>query len=198
MLDLLQELADRTQGGVLFLCPSRPELTARRPDWGGGRRSFSSVALEPLSEADADRLVDLLLAVDDLPVPVQRRIVERAEGNPFFLEEILRKLIDEGRIVRDGERWRASGDIGDVEIPDTVQAVLAARIDLLRGRGEARAAGGRRRGPGVLALAGRAPASTATATAWRTSWPGSRTASSCSAGWARAWRASASSSSSTC
>ena len=131
MLDLLQELADRTQGGVLFLCPSRPELTARRPDWGGGRRSFSSVALEPLSEADADRLVDLLLAVDDLPVPVQRRIVERAEGNPFFLEEILRKLIDEGRIVRDGERWRASGDIGDVEIPDTVQAVLAARIDLL-------------------------------------------------------------------
>ena len=131
MLDLLQELADRTQGGVLFLCPSRPELTARRPDWGGGRRSFSSVVLEPLSEADADRLVDLLLAVDDLPVPVQRRIVERAEGNPFFLEEILRKLIDEGRIVRDGDRWRASGDIGDVEIPDTVQAVLAARIDLL-------------------------------------------------------------------
>ncbi len=131
MLDLLQELADRTLGGVLILCPSRPELTARRPDWGGGRRSFSSVVLEPLSEADADRLVDLLLAVDDLPVPVQRRIVERAEGNPFFLEEILRKLIDEGRIVRESERWRASGDIEDVEIPDTVQAVLAARIDLL-------------------------------------------------------------------
>ena len=131
MLDLLKELADRTRGGVLFLCPSRPELTARQPDWGGGRRNFSSVALEPLSEADADRLVDLLLAVDDLPLPVQRRIVERAEGNPFFLEEILRKLIDEHRIVRDGERWRADGNIEDVEIPDTVQAVLAARIDLL-------------------------------------------------------------------
>jgi tetratricopeptide (TPR) repeat protein len=131
LLDLLEELADRIQGGVMFLCPSRPDLTAQRPGWGGGRRNVSSVALEPLSSGDADRLVSLLLAVDDLPPTVHARILERAEGNPFFLEEIVRHLIDEELIVRSGERWRATERIVDVQIPDNVQSVLAARIDLL-------------------------------------------------------------------
>src|SRR5205807_6741317 len=131
LLDLLQDLADKISGAVLVLCPSRPELTARRPDWGGGRRNFSSVSLGPLSEADADRLITMLLSVEDLPETVHRRILERAEGNPFFLEEIIRQLIDAGRIVRSDDRWRAVADIEDVQIPDTVQAVLASRIDLL-------------------------------------------------------------------
>ncbi len=131
MLDLLEDLADRVQGPLLLVCPARPELTGRRPGWGGGKRNFSSIGLEPLSPADADRLVGFLLAVEDLPESVHRRILERAEGNPFFLEEIVRHLIDEGRIVRSGDRWRAAEDIGDVLIPDTVQGVLAARIDLL-------------------------------------------------------------------
>jgi class 3 adenylate cyclase len=131
LLDLLEELADRVVGPVLFLCPSRPEITERRPDWGGGMRNVSSLSLEPLSDDDADRLVGFLLEVEDLPVAVHARILERAEGNPFFVEEIVRHLIDEGRIVRDADRWRTAGDIGDVQIPDTVQGVLAARIDLL-------------------------------------------------------------------
>jgi len=131
LLDLLEEVADRAQGPLLFLCPARPELAGRRPDWGGGRRNFSSVGLEPLSEEEADRLVRFLLDVEDLPETVHRRILERAEGNPFFLEEIVRHLIDEGRIERQGGMWRAASDIDDVVIPDSVQAVLAARIDLL-------------------------------------------------------------------
>jgi len=106
-------------------------LLDRRPGWGGGRRNVSSIALDPLSSADADRLVRSLLTIDDLPPTVHRRILERAEGNPFFLEEIVRHLIDDGLIVRDGDRWRADARVGDVEIPDTVQAVLAARIDIL-------------------------------------------------------------------
>jgi predicted ATPase len=57
--------------------------------------------------------------------------LDRAEGNPFFLEEVIRHLIDDGRIVREGDRWRAKAGIDDVVIPDTIQAVLAARIDLL-------------------------------------------------------------------
>jgi class 3 adenylate cyclase len=131
LLDLLEELAERVRGPAVFVCPARPELTERRPGWGGGRRNFSSVTLEPLSVDDADRLVSLLLSIDDLPETVHHQILERAEGNPFFLEEIIRKLIDEGRIVRDNERWRAASDIGEIVVPDTVQAVLAARIDLL-------------------------------------------------------------------
>jgi hypothetical protein len=131
LLDLLEELAERVEGPVLFLCPARPELTASRPSWGGGRRNFSSVTLEPLSAADAQQLVDALLTISDLPRSVQDRILLHAEGNPFFLEEIIRHLIDEGYIVRAGDRWRATEGIEDASIPDTVQTVLAARIDLL-------------------------------------------------------------------
>ena len=131
LLDLLENLAERVEGPVLFVCPSRPDLAARRPGWGGGRRNASSVALDPLSAGDAERLITLLLTVDDLPPSVHARILERAEGNPFYLEEIIHSLIDGGMLVRRDERWRASAGIGDVEIPDTVQAVLASRIDLL-------------------------------------------------------------------
>ena len=131
LLDLLSELAERVEGPVTFLCPSRPDLTATRPDWGGGRRNMSSIALDPLSAADAEHLVRLLLTVDDLPPSILARILERAEGNPFYLEEIVRRLIDGGLLQRSGERWVAAAGIDEVEIPDTVQAVLASRIDLL-------------------------------------------------------------------
>ncbi len=130
LLDLVEDLAERVVGPVLFLCPARPELAEQRPGWGG-RKNVSSIALEPLSPQDADRLIGFLLEVEDLPASVHGAMLERAEGNPFFLEEIVRHLIDEGLIVRDEDRWRASPELADVQIPDTVQAVLAARIDLL-------------------------------------------------------------------
>ncbi len=131
LLDLLDELSERVAGPAMFLCPSRPELGTRRPGWGGGRRNASSVALDPLSADQAETLVRLLLTVDDLPASVHARILERAEGNPFYLEEIIRSLIDGGHLFREGDRWRAGQEIGRVDIPDTVQAVLASRIDLL-------------------------------------------------------------------
>ncbi len=131
LLDLIEELADRVQGPAMFLCPSRPDLLATRPGWGGGRRNTSSVALDPLGADDSESLVRHLLTIDDLPGSVHSTILERAEGNPFFLEEIVRRLIDEGLVVREEDRWRATTGITEVEIPDTVQAVLASRIDLL-------------------------------------------------------------------
>jgi class 3 adenylate cyclase len=131
LLDLLEDLADRIAGPLLFLCPARPDLAQRHPAWGGGKRNFSSIFLEPLSHSDAARLVEFLLAVDELPGSIREAMLERAEGNPFFLEEIVRHLIDEGRIVRAGDRWQATDDIAEIVIPDTVQGVLAARIDLL-------------------------------------------------------------------
>ncbi len=133
LLDLLDELAERVQGGVLFLCPARPDLTDRRPAWGGGRRGFSGIFLDPLPAEETSRLLDLLLSIADLPATLRERIVERADGNPFFVEEILRHLIDQGRIVRSEGGWSADARLTDVEIPDTIQAVLAARIDLLDG-----------------------------------------------------------------
>jgi class 3 adenylate cyclase/tetratricopeptide (TPR) repeat protein len=131
LLDLLEDLAERAVGPLLFICPSRPELTARRPGWGGGRRNHTAVTLDPLTAQESERLVGFLLAIDDLPATVRGRILERAEGNPFFLEEIIRHLIDERFLVHEDGRWRTVAGIEDVEIPDTVQGVLAARIDLL-------------------------------------------------------------------
>jgi class 3 adenylate cyclase len=131
MLDVLDELAERLDGPILFLCTARPDLLRTRPDWGGGRRSFSSLPLDPLSSEDGARLVAHLLDVEALPDAVRARILERSEGNPFFLEEILHHLIDEALLVRDEGRWRARDGLDDVQIPDTVHAVILARLDLL-------------------------------------------------------------------
>ncbi|MGH2539065.1 MAG: adenylate/guanylate cyclase domain-containing protein [Actinomycetota bacterium] len=131
MLDLLEELADRVEGGVSFVCPSRPELTGSRPEWGGGKRNYSAIALDPLGEHDADQLVRSLLDVEALPDSVHHRILAKAEGNPFFLEEIVRQLVDNGSVRFEDGRWRATDEVAQVAIPDTVQGVLAARIDLL-------------------------------------------------------------------
>jgi class 3 adenylate cyclase/tetratricopeptide (TPR) repeat protein len=131
MLDVLDELAERVEGPILLLCPARPDLLRSRPEWGGGRRSFSSLPLDPLSSEESARLVSFLLDVDELPDSVRARILERSEGNPFFLEEIVRHLIDNGLVVRGNGRWRAQTGIGDVEIPDNVQSVILARLDLL-------------------------------------------------------------------
>ena len=131
LLDLLDELGERTQGPVLFVYPSRPDLVAIRSDWGAGRRNSVAVSLDPLAPDEAERLMRLLLSVDGLPASVNARILERAEGNPFFLEEILRRLIDEGALACEQGRWRATPGIEEIELPDSVQGVLASRIDLL-------------------------------------------------------------------
>jgi class 3 adenylate cyclase/tetratricopeptide (TPR) repeat protein len=119
LLDLLEDVADRSEGPLLFLCPARPELTARRPDWGGGRWNHSSLLLEPLSTNDSSELLDLLVEGGAFSSGLRAQVLERAGGNPFFLEEIVQRLLDEPASVE------------DLEIPDTVQGVLAARIDLL-------------------------------------------------------------------
>jgi class 3 adenylate cyclase len=131
MLDVLDELAERLDGPILFLCSARPDLLRTRPDWGGGRRSFSSLPLDPLSGEESARLISFLLDVDDLPGSVRQRILERSEGNPFFLEEIVRHLIDDGLLVQENGRWQTRREIDHVEIPDNVQAVILARLDLL-------------------------------------------------------------------
>ncbi|HXV34027.1 MAG TPA: BTAD domain-containing putative transcriptional regulator [Gaiellaceae bacterium] len=131
MLDVLDELAVRLDGPIVFLCTARPDVLAARPDWGGGRWSFSSLSLDPLSAEESARLVSFLPGVDELPDGVRRLILERSAGNPFFLEEIVRQLIDDGLLVWEGGRWRARAGVDEVEIPDNVQAVILARLDLL-------------------------------------------------------------------
>jgi class 3 adenylate cyclase len=131
MLELLEDLAGHVEGPVLFLSTARPEIFRLRPDWGGGKHNYSSVDLAPLSAGESASLVSLLLETDKLPEPVERRILDSAEGNPFFLEEIVRRLIDGGLLERAEGRWRMSAEPAALEIPATVQGVILARIDLL-------------------------------------------------------------------
>jgi class 3 adenylate cyclase len=130
LLDLLELLLQGVDGPVLLVATARPELLDQRPGWGGARRAAATVELEPLSAAEAGRLLDELLAVE-LPEPVRRVVVEQGEGNPFFVEELLGTLIDHGILTRANGAWTARELPADFAIPDSVQAVLAARIDLL-------------------------------------------------------------------
>ncbi|QBD81270.1 zinc-ribbon domain-containing protein [Ktedonosporobacter rubrisoli] len=162
LLDLLEYLTDRiTSVPILFLCPARPDFFERRRDWGGGRRNFTTIELESLSQEESSELIDELLNTDDLPDVLRYTILARAEGNPFFLEEIIRMFIDQGILVSEQEPasgktfWHAGrykntltelttpGEHPDdslinmhyvlplPRVPDTIQGVLAARVDLL-------------------------------------------------------------------
>lgn len=138
LLDLVETIAARSVGlPILILGTARPELLARRPGWGGGQRNFVLLDLTPLSPAETTRLIDELLGGDGVPAELRASILRRGEGNPFFTEEIVRMLIDRGVIIRDGDRWQVapgwqeSDEATEPVIPDTVQGVLAARIDLL-------------------------------------------------------------------
>jgi class 3 adenylate cyclase/tetratricopeptide (TPR) repeat protein len=132
LLDLIDHLADWSRDApIVLLCIARPEFLEVRPGWGGGKMNAVSMLLEPLSAAESDTLVGDLLPNAQLPPGLKSRILETAGGNPLFLEETMANLVEEGLLVRDGEVWRTGGDDPAVEVPATVHALLAARLDRL-------------------------------------------------------------------
>ena len=130
LFDLLERILREVNGPLLLLATARSDLLDRRPAWGGGRRNMTILGLEPLSTDDASHLLDELLTAD-LPAPIREMVVSRAEGNPFFVEELVGSLIDAGVLQRENGSWRAGDLPPGYAVPDSVQAVLAARIDLL-------------------------------------------------------------------
>ncbi len=129
LLDLLERLTRDVRGPLLLLATARPEVLDARAAWGGGRRNASMLWLEPLEQRDSSLLLDRLLAAE-LPRRLRDVVVERAEGNPFFVEELVGALIDSGVLVRE-VGWHVRDLPDDFAVPDSVQAILAARIDLL-------------------------------------------------------------------
>ncbi len=125
LLDLIERIARDVSGALLILTTTRPDFASVRTDWGA-RLDSETIWLEPLPDATSGLLVDSLLA-GELPAGVRDLIVERAEGNPFFVEEVLENLIDAGVLVREDAGWRVHELPADFEIPDSVQAVLASR-----------------------------------------------------------------------
>lgn len=132
LLDLIEYVASWVRGAPLMIvCLTRPELLDHRPGWGGGRIESTRIQLDPLSRNESAQLVSALLTVEELPPSLRDRIVERSEGNPLFVEEVLRMLIDESVIVRRDGRWVATPAAGDVRVPETVEALIRARLDTL-------------------------------------------------------------------
>lgn len=131
LLDLVEHLAERADAPLLLLCMARPELLDRRPEWGAGAAASDSVRLDPLAPEDVGLLIDALLGGGPLPEEARERATVAAGGNPLFLEEVLRMLVDEGRLVREGDAWSVAGDLSALRIPPTVSALLSSRLDRL-------------------------------------------------------------------
>src|SRR5262249_34887626 len=114
----------------LVICTARPELFERRTDWGGGTRNSTTVSLSPLTAQETTRLIAALLSEAVLPGNTHAALLERCGGNPLFAEEVARMLRDRGVIeLRDGVAEITEGV--EVAVPETVQALIAARLDTL-------------------------------------------------------------------
>ena len=138
-IDLLMELFDLTdQTPVLFLLAFRPDRQA--PSWRIKQKletdfphRYTEITLPPLTADESRELFARILPSDDLPDALCSRVIDKAEGNPFFLEEIVRSLIDDAAVARGADgRWRVARADADIRLPDSLQSVLAARIDRLQ------------------------------------------------------------------
>ena len=129
LCDLLMMLAERVAGPLLLLATARPELLHQRPGWVRAPGA-SVIRLEALPSSEAGQLIGALLG-HDCPRPICALVAEQAEGNPFFVEELIGTLIDRGVLSRENSGWSFGQLPPGFSVPDTVQAVLAARIDLL-------------------------------------------------------------------
>jgi len=132
LLDLLEHLAETlSETRVLIVCTARPEFLDLRSTWGAGKLNATTLALAPLSPDESARLVSSLLGDAQVPEDLREPILASAEGNPFYLEEMLQMLIEEGAVERQNGAWVATGRLSQLRIPDSVHGVIAARIDLL-------------------------------------------------------------------
>ena len=132
LLDLLEQLAETlAETQVLILCTARPEFLDHRPTWGAGKQNATALTLVPLSADESARLVASLLGEAQVPDDLRGRILSSAEGNPFFVEEMLQMLIEEGALERQNGGWAITGRLSEIRIPDSVHGAIAARIDLL-------------------------------------------------------------------
>ncbi len=136
-LNLLLNLSDLAESyPMFFICMLRPDKTV--PGWVSIekiqeqlKRRFDSVLLEPLHAEQTDVMLTNLLGVKDLPKYIRDLIVEKGDGNPFFIEELIRSLIETKQIVRENSHWKAVSETANVSLPNTLRGVLNARIDRL-------------------------------------------------------------------
>jgi predicted ATPase/class 3 adenylate cyclase len=128
LLDFVEYLLEWSRSHPIFVVTlARPELAQRRPTWGAGQRAFTSIYLEPLSQGAMVELLDGL--VPGLPATVVEQILDRAEGVPLYAVETVRMLLDRGLIAEDEASYRLVGEVGRLDVPETLHALIAARLD---------------------------------------------------------------------
>jgi class 3 adenylate cyclase len=130
LLDFIEHLLVWARTSPIFvLAEARPELFERRPGWGSTVRAATSIHLEPLPEADMRRLLTGI--APGLPEQAVRAIIGRAEGVPLYAVETIRMLIDRGALVADGTQLSLAGELPALAVPETLHALIAARLDAL-------------------------------------------------------------------
>jgi class 3 adenylate cyclase/tetratricopeptide (TPR) repeat protein len=139
-IDVIKELSRLSANHpILLVCLTRPSLYERRPYWGEGQEFHRRIELQPLSKRESRQLVEEILKhVDHVPLELRELVVQGAEGNPFYIEELIKMLIEldvivRGEISSNGEeRWRVvQAQLEQVDVPTTLAGVLQARLDSL-------------------------------------------------------------------
>jgi class 3 adenylate cyclase/tetratricopeptide (TPR) repeat protein len=130
LLDLIEHVLSTAETPMLLICTARPEFFEIRPQWDSLEHS-AALLLGPLGEDEAALVARNSLGDAGLDEDVQARIVAAAEGNPLFVEQMLSMLIDDGLLARENGDWVSSSGLAEITVPPTIQALLAARLDLL-------------------------------------------------------------------
>ncbi len=131
LLDFVDYLAEWVSGvPMLVVATARPELLDRRSGWGGGKPNATTISIGALSEEETGRLLASLLDQTLLPAEVQAQVLGRAQGNPLYAEEYVRMLQDRGFLVQRASGWQLERS-EDLPLPETVQGMIAARVDAL-------------------------------------------------------------------
>src|SRR5262249_27235406 len=134
LLDLIEHLIQwSTDVPLLVLAAARPELRDVRSSMTApGHLVADVVTLAGLDAGAAMRLAANVIGADQLPAAVAGRVLTTSEGNPLFVGELVRMLVHDGALRREGDRWTAGAELAGLEMPPTIQALLAARIERLR------------------------------------------------------------------
>jgi len=128
LLDFVEYLLEWSRAHPLYVITlARPELLEKRPTWGAGQRSFTSVYLDALPELAMEELLDGL--VPGMPETLKAQILARAEGVPLYAVETVRMLLDSGVVEEDGSTYRVVAEVDALEVPETLHALIAARLD---------------------------------------------------------------------
>ena len=126
IVEMVERLLARSTGPILLIATARPEFAEANPSFAVSSSESTTVSLRPLNRSQSTGLLTGLLPANDLAPAIRDQILDTAEGNPLFVEEIISRLIEAGTLTRQNGRWQSTGSAADMAIPDTINALLGS------------------------------------------------------------------------